>query len=191
MKKEKSPTISPTTNQTASPTTSPTAAEIQPKQQASSIDLEKKLDDIKEAYDEQKSDEKVKRKYTKRSAAPVKEVDEQKAESFAQMSCLSAHVLLNVLVTRMPKGSPLSDYEAAAFDTAFTAWAKENFDLLQKYGSVTNLLITTTAVILPRLDYSRFTKKKDEPRREPANKNRVDIREDREREVNIDKEQNS
>jgi hypothetical protein len=77
------------------------------------------------------------------------------------MSVLTAHVLLNVVIARMPKPIPLDKDESEAFDKAFTALAKKYYSDIQKFGEEFNFVIATGLTLVPRMEFKKKKKSED------------------------------
>jgi len=121
-----------------------------------------KLDELKKEYSEVK--EKKTRKRRKKKKDLAEEVD------FAQAAVFSAHLGLQILISRLPKPEPLSKEEREGFDKAFTELAKKYYSKIDTYSEELNFSLLLILILVPRLKKEQKEIKEKE-NKEKENKN--------------------
>jgi len=133
-----------------------------------------KIEDLKENYLNE-----VEQKKPRKKRVTKDEVSQ--AESFAKSASLAVHIGLNLIVTRMPKPQALTEDEEKAFDEAFTNFAKKYYSTIERFGEEINFLMILGFILLPRLEFKKKVKEKNNDG-QTSNPN---FREDRNGKINI------
>lgn len=89
-----------------------------------------------------------------------KEIVNENQENFTQSVTFSAHIVLNIFLSRMPKPAPLNEDEAKNFDLAFSNLAKKYYPSFERYGEEIAFLGCLTFIIIPRLDFEKILSRK-------------------------------
>lgn len=119
---------------------------------------EKTPEDVLSKYDALKTEaefskEKKDSKYYKR-----KKEDKEAEENFAKSANITAHIALNIIVSRLPKKQSLTDEESKAFDEAFTNLARKYYSSIQKFSEETNFVLILALIIIPRIEFNKKKK---------------------------------
>lgn len=128
-----------------------------------------------EDYKDEISNEKPKRKYTKRNKIESEDV---KAKAFSSIASVNFSLGFSLIINRLSPQNPLNEDEKKNLNSAFTELAEKYYSSISRFAPETNFLLAVVFVLLPRMNLIKSEKKIEstvEDNKENAKQNQFNI----------------